>query len=90
VHLVADIGCPVLSRVVGSIVHRHSVEYSTYPWGPRSGPGYAVLVRRHLFGAMRPTRHSQAHPNFIALRLIWNAFAVRERLGDPRVVPSFR
>jgi hypothetical protein len=33
--------------------------------------------------------HSRAQPNFIALRLIWAAFAVRERLGDPRVVPCF-
>ena len=34
--------------------------------------------------------HSQAHRDFAAWRLIRNAFAVRERLGDPRVVPSFR
>src|SRR5215831_10780786 len=33
--------------------------------------------------------HSQAQRNFIALRLICAAFAVRERLGDPRVVPRF-
>ena len=34
--------------------------------------------------------HSQARSDFAALRLIPNAFAVRERLGDPRVVPNFR
>jgi hypothetical protein len=34
--------------------------------------------------------HSQAHHNFIARRLICDAFAVRERLGDPRAVPRFR
>jgi hypothetical protein len=34
--------------------------------------------------------HSQAQHNFIALRLICAAFAVRERLGDPRAVPRFR
>src|SRR5262249_31511337 len=34
--------------------------------------------------------HSRAHPNFIALRLIWDASAVRERLGHPRAVPVFR
>ena len=28
--------------------------------------------------------------DFTAWRLIRDAFAVRERLGDPRVVPSFR
>ena len=33
--------------------------------------------------------HSRAHRDFAALRLIRDAFAVRERLGDPRVVPGF-
>ena len=34
--------------------------------------------------------HSQAHRDFTAWRLIRDVFAVRERRGDPRVVPSFR
>ena len=34
--------------------------------------------------------HSWAHRAFTARRLIRDAFAVRERRGDPRVVPSFR
>ena len=34
--------------------------------------------------------HSRAHRDFTAWRLIRDAFAVRERLGDPRVVPGFR
>ena len=33
--------------------------------------------------------HSRAQHNFIARRLICAAFAVRERLGNPRVVPRF-
>ena len=33
---------------------------------------------------------SQAHRNFAAQRFICGAFAVRERLGDPREVPGFR
>jgi hypothetical protein len=33
---------------------------------------------------------SQAHPDFAAWRFIRDAFAVRHRLGDPRVVPCFR
>jgi hypothetical protein len=33
--------------------------------------------------------HSQAHRNLTARRLIRDAFAVRERRGDPRVVPAF-
>jgi hypothetical protein len=40
-----------------------------------------------LFSPIRPTRgHIAISPT---LRLIRDAFAVRERLGDPRVVPSF-
>jgi len=46
-------------------------------------PGPSSLNRPH-------PPHSQAHRDFTALRLIRDAFAVRERLGDPRVVPSFR
>ena len=34
--------------------------------------------------------HSRAHRDFTAWRLIRDAFAVRERRGDPRVVPGFR
>jgi hypothetical protein len=33
--------------------------------------------------------HPPAHRDFTAERLIRNAFAVRERRGDPRVVPGF-
>ena len=41
-----------------------------------------------LISPIRPTRgHIAISPT---LRLIRDAFAVRERLGDPRVVPSFR
>jgi hypothetical protein len=46
-------------------------------------PGLSSLSRPH-------PPHSQAHHDFAARRLIRNAFAVRERLGDPRVVPGFR
>jgi hypothetical protein len=70
-----------------SVEHRHSSGYAALPHGPslRSGlccPGPSTLNRPD-------PPHSQAHHNFIALRLICDAFAVRERLGDPRVVPSF-
>jgi hypothetical protein len=46
-------------------------------------PGPSSLNRPH-------PPHSWAQHNFIALRLICAAFAVRERLGNPRVVPGFR
>ena len=45
-------------------------------------PGPSSLIRPH-------PPHSQAHRDFTAWRLIRDAFAVRERLGDPRVVPGF-
>jgi hypothetical protein len=88
VHLVADIGCPVLSRAMGPIVHRHAVGGTHLPQGPslRSRlycPGPSSLSRPHA-------PHSQAHRNFTAQRFICGAFAVRERLGDPRADPSFR
>jgi hypothetical protein len=55
------------------------------PRGPRSGPGCSVPVRHHLIGPIRPTRgHTAISPHG------GDAFAVRERRGDPRVVPSFR
>ena len=58
------------------------------PQGPSLGsrlccPGPSSLNRPH-------PPHSQAHRDFTARRLIRDVFAVRERLGDPRVVPSFR
>jgi len=34
--------------------------------------------------------HSRAQHNFLAQRVICTAFAVRERLGDPRAVPGSR
>src|SRR3954463_3675475 len=58
------------------------------PQGPSLGsglccPGPSSLNRPH-------PPHSQAHRDFTAWRLIRDAFAVRERRGDPRVVPGFR
>ena len=58
------------------------------PRGPRSCPSYAVSSR-HTLNRPHPP-HSWAHRIFTAWRLIRDAFAVRERLGDPRVVPGFR
>ena len=60
--------------------------------GSPSAPGALALVRVML---SRPVitysaPHPRAHRDFTAWRLIRDAFAVRERRGDPRVVPSFR
>jgi hypothetical protein len=45
-------------------------------------PGPSSLNRPH-------PPHSRARHDFTVWRLIRDAFAVRERLGDPRVVPGF-
>jgi hypothetical protein len=45
-------------------------------------PGPSSLNRPH-------PPHSRAHRDFTVWRLIRDAFAVRERLGDPRAVPGF-
>jgi hypothetical protein len=67
--------------------HRHSSGYAALPQGPslRSGfccPGPSTLIRPH-------PPHSQAQRDFTAVQLIRPVFAVRFRLGDPRLVPCF-
>src|SRR5215467_2563715 len=59
---------------------------SLYSTGPHSGSGYALPSHHRLIDPIRPTRgHIATSPH----RLICDAFAVRERLGDPQVVPGF-
>ena len=53
-----------------------------------SGPSCVVSVHLSLLRPHPPV--SQAHRDFTAPRLIRDAFAVRERLGDPRDLPYFR
>jgi hypothetical protein len=48
-----------------------------------------VIVSRSVITYWPHPPHSQAHRDFTARRLIRDVFAVRERLGDPRVVPCF-
>jgi len=66
------------------------------PWSGGPTPPQGLSLRSGFFcpgpstliSPIRPTRwHIAISPS---LRLIRDAFAVRERLGDPRVVPSFR
>ena len=82
VHLVANIGYPVLCRAVDSIMHRHEVGYPTDPRGPRSRPGYAVPARHHLIDPIRPTRRHIAispHGGLYAMpSLCGSAEATRE------------
>src|ERR1017187_9429674 len=66
-------------------MHRHAVEYSTYPRGPRSGPGCSVPVRHHLIGPIRPTRGHIAispHGGLYAMPSLCGSALL---LGDPRV-----
>ena len=59
-------------------MHRHAVEYSTYPRGPRSGPGYSVPVRHYLIGPIRPTRRH------IAISPHGGLYAMPSLCGAPR------
>ena len=59
----------------------------TPPQGPSLRSGLFCPDPSTLIGPIRPTRrHIAISPS---VRLIRDAFAVRVRLGDPRVVPSF-
>jgi len=77
-----------LCRATDSIAHRHGGILLLHPRGPRSGSGYMCPDPSSL---MRPhPSPSWAHRDFTARRLIRDAFAVRERLGDPLAVSGFR
>jgi len=56
VHRVRIHECPALCRVGYAPMHRRGGWVVLLPRGPRSGPGYAVPVRHHLFDPIRPTR----------------------------------
>ena len=56
VHLVVSTVVPLLCRATDSIAHRRGGLLLLHPRGPRSGPGYSVPNRHHLFGPIRPTR----------------------------------
>jgi hypothetical protein len=68
-------------------LHRHEVG-SPLPQGSSLLPELCCLEPSSLNRPHAP--HSRAHRDFTAWRLIRDAFAVRERRGDPRAVPSFR
>jgi len=88
-HLIVRFGCPVLCRADDSSMRRLGVGVQLRrPRGSRSDPGSSVPGHQRLFSPIRPTRrHIAISPT---MRLIRDAFAVRERLSDPQVVPSFR
>ena len=68
-------------------MHRHEV-VSPQPQGSSLLPELCCLGPSSLNRPHPP--HSWAHRIFTARRLIRDAFAVRERRGDPRAVPGFR
>ena len=82
---------PVVPFCVGTVARWNTAmraAFATLPQGPslRSGlycPGPSSLNRPH-------PPHSQARRDFPAEPVIRDTFAVREHLGDPRVVPCFR
>src|SRR5580700_9358815 len=64
-------------------MHRHAVEYSTYPRGPRSGPGCSVPVRHHLVGPIRPTR------GHIAISPHGGLYAMPSLCGSAEATPGW-
>src|ERR1700686_4146538 len=68
-------------------MHRHG-GWVVLPQGSSLGPELFCLGSSSLNRPHPP--HSRAHRDFAAWRLIREAFAVLERLRDPRVVPGFR
>ena len=79
--------CSALCRRGCALWNRHASSFAALPQGSslRSGlycPGPSSLNRPH-------PPHSWAQRAFAALQLIPAAFAVRLRLGDPRLVPCF-
>src|SRR6516225_5462503 len=88
VHFVVIFGSPALCRAEDSIVHRHGGWVALRPRGSSLRFELCCLGPSSL---NRPhPSHLRAHRDFTAERLIGDAFAVRERRGDPRVVPGFR
>ena len=85
-HRVVRVGYPALGRADDSLVCRHGVGWFSAPGA--LAPDRVILSRPINAYWPHPT-HSPAHRDFAAWRLIRDAFAVRERLGDPRVVPGF-
>jgi hypothetical protein len=83
VHLVADIGYPVLCRAVGSLMHRHAVDHSTYPRGPRSGSGYVVPIHHHLIGPYPLLDMTTASTGL----LLWGVFCQGPPHGAYRLTP---
>jgi hypothetical protein len=70
------------------VEHRHASDYVALLHGSSLRFGLCCPDPSSLTRPDPP--HSQAQHNFIAWRLICAAFAVRERLSNPRVVPGFR
>src|SRR5262245_61432227 len=91
--------CPPFAHVVVTSVIPHCVGLRTrscaaWRWGSPPPQGSSLLSELCCLEPSSLNRphppHPRAHHDFTAWRLIRNAFAVRERRGDPRVVPGFR
>ena len=84
---VAKPGIPLCVGQVARLDTAIRAAFAALPQGPslRSGlfcPGPSTLIRPH-------PPHSWARRDFPAVPVMRDAFAVRECLGDPRVVPCF-
>jgi len=78
---------PVIPFWAGQVFSSDTVTRASrpYPRGPRSDRGYIVPVHQHLLTSSEPLACTLRWHSLVIRR----AFAVRERLGCPRVGPSF-
>ncbi len=61
-----------------------------YPRGPRSSPGYSVLVHPHLLAPCAPLAGTSRLRRRAVYTRCLRCASYPRRLGDPRVVPCFR
>ena len=80
---------PIEVGQLDPVVYRRSDEYVVPAPGVLAS--VRVIVSRSIITYSTPSAPLVGtHRDFTAMRLIRDAFAVRVRLGDPRLVPSFR
>ena len=92
VHRSVKASVPYCAGSPTMMMHRHGGWVALRPRGPRSGPGYAVPVRRCLTGPIRPTRrHIATSPQgglYAMPSLCGSAEATREWFRAFTTIPS--
>ena len=75
-------------------MHRHAVEYSTHPRGPRSGPGYSLAylaeIKSYAAEADRAARQTRDSAGAAGDRLIEAKALVKKTRGHGAWLPWLR